>query len=1045
MAVSSNLDTSAARGPVRGDLDEKGARRLVFGFDLGIGSVGFAALDTAGEQVLFLASHLSSAPEVAKNHKSLAEQRRGYRSSRRRLDRSKTRCKKIRKLLAEAQMAPEDMDARWFETRAGDARIASLRVAALDRLITGRELARVLMYFGKHRGYIDQGAGGASDSEDGKVLAAIANNRRELEQGGYRTVGEMLNARDVRREPTRNSAGNYDLCVPHDLICKEAALIIDRQREFGRAECTPEFKAAYLKALSWLKPTYARDLKVYRSVGLCTYAKMNPASRNGDRDDRGYATKYLRAASATLTAEREAALERLVHTTLFIDGKNVKLPYNVRMAMYERMFDPGKKVPAKGITYKQLRALINKIGPCGPESMRDTDRFVGVKLEDEGKTAVYKPVAFAKMQAALETRPGLFKRLVEDEELYDDIAEALTFASSKESYLHRLSDLGVTGRLEGGDYEAVEHLPFNSKVFKSYGSRSRERLSMLAGALVDEAVGNLAEAESAVGLDGSRVGNDLGKGSLLPPYERFDPQCTNPVVLHAAARFRKVFNQAVREFGKPDIVRIEFARDLKASAKARREIEKNNKRRASRNAENRAELAREMGIEVEEVKGSLLEKKALYKSQNGIDPYTGEAISYERLLSDGSYAETDHILPRSRSFDNSMGNKVLTLTRNNRNKKERTPYEWMTSGEDSAPSWDEFKARVQKFHKGFAPVKLRNLLDTDFAEREHEKGFIDRHLNDTRYLSSAISKWVEESICFDNPDARHVFAVSGGATANLRRIWGIKKDRDDGGRHHAADAAVIAACAPSLVMKCARYGATRGVVPPEDRDALLAGTMPWPSFANQVRAISAGIVPTRSESHGFSGQATEDTAFSFAGYDDKGRMLIRTGKGEVSTTTNHVFVGEARDTVKANGGMAFLRLWLDSGAKARGGKKGEYLCETVYYSDLPKMRNGTYRPRYCKAHGPHRDRWPMVPESAMESGGITIHRGDAVVVDGCIGRFAGINISTRTIKWEPVLESVPTPPSLGNWDGGTHIEVVQEDALGLCWNRVLRNLERRHS
>ena len=1031
---------------VRGNLSNEKAGRLVFGFDLGIGSVGFAALDVENEKILYMASHLSSAPEVSKNHQSLAEQRRRYRSSRRVLDRRKTRRKKIAGLLAGAGLMPQGAEKDgWFGMKKGESSITFLRAAALNRPLTDRELARVLMYFCRHRGYIDQGTGEPSDSEDGKMLAAIAENRGDIGDGRkWRTAGEMLNEKGARHEPTRNSAGDYSMCIPHDLIRDEAGLIIDRQREFGHIECTPEFKARYLEALSWLKPTYERDLKVYERVGFCTYGKHEPGSRTGNRASREYARAYIRAASATLTAEREAALERLVHISLFVDGKKVSVPHNVRMAAYETMFDVDKKVPDKGFTFKWLRSLLNKIGPQGAETMRATDRFNGVKFEDEGKTAIYKPVAFAKLQGQLKTSPELFKRLVQDCDLYDDVAEALTFASSRESYRHRLVDLKVTERLHGEDLEAIEGLPFNSKVFKSYGSRSLDKLDALSRVLINENIHNLYEAEVATGLEGLRTSNDGSKGSLLPPYERFDPGCTNPVVLHIAARFRKVFNQAVRTFGKPDVVRIELGSELKASSKVRREIERNNKKRMKQNTENREELAREMGVEPEEVKGSLLEKKALYKSQNGIDLYTGKPISYERLLDDMTYAETDHILPKSRSFDNRMTNKVLTLTKSNRDKKERTPYEWMTSGEDTAPSWDEFRARVQKLYKDIPSAKYTNLLDADFAKREHEEGFIERHLSDTRYLSRMLSEWVKATISFDDPDRVHVFAVSGGATGGLRHAWGIRKDRNDGGRHHAADAAVIAACTPALVKKCAAYGAERGMIPPEERDKLLEGTMPWPGFASQVRAISAGVIPTRSESHDFSGQATEDTAFSFVGYNAKGKMLVCNGNGEVKAKTNFVFVSDDC-TVKANGKMALLRLWLDSEAKAVSGKKGEYLCEPVYYSDLPMINSGDYRPRYCKKDFPCREKWPLVPSDILKNVPIVIHRGDAVVVGDSVGRFMGMDISDRTMKWEPVAGDISTPPSLSNWTNDTFIEVVQEDALGLCWDCIRKNLERYRS
>ena len=1021
------------------DGNQEGSR-LVFGFDFGIASIGFAALDDAKQEVLHLASHLYSAPEVAKNHRSLAEKRRSYRSDRRRLDRAKTRRKKCRDLLIDAGLVPAGADSKWFETRSNDADVIDLRVKALDEPLSERELARVLMYFCRHRGYIDQSASGASDSEDGKVLAAVAANRRELEENDYRTVGEMLRAKHEAGGRIRNAAGSYERCVSHDLLRDEASLIIRTQRELGRTACTPAFEAEYQSILSWLKPTYDRDLKAWSRVGVCTYYMNDAVARKRiDAGDPAAVRAYRRAAKATLTAEREAALENLAHVTIVRGGRREGLPYDVRMALYDGLFDPDKKVPAKGIKYKAVRSLMNDMGPQGPETMRADDRFVGVKPEEEAKTAVYKPAGFAKLQAHLGVGSGLLRRLVADRELYDDVAEAMAFASSKDSYVRRLTELGVDGRLPSEDLEAVRSLPYSSNIFNGYGARGRRALDMLIDGLKDPAIHNLYEAEAASGLYDKR-NQGVGRSTLLPPFTEYDPSCTNPVVLHAAARFRKVFNQAVREFGKPDIVRIEFARDLKASYKARVDEANRDKKRAAERDARRALVAEKTGLEPSEVTRKLEEKVFLYDSQKCIDLYTGLELDYDRVVSDPGYAEVDHILPRSRSFNDRMANKVLTLASSNRNKRERTPYEWMTSGESTAPSWEQFEARVRKAYAGLPPMKVRNLLDTDFANRESE--FLPRHLNDTRYMSRRFADWVCTTVSFPDDGRVHVFAVAGGATGSLRQAWDIAKDRADD-RHHAVDAAIIAACDGSLVQKCAAYGAQRKLIPEDDRRAMLRDTMPWPGFADQVRAIAASVVPTRSESRDFSGTATEDTAFAFAGYDGAGKMLIKTASGDQKVTSNHVFVDGS--TVKANGGMACLRLWLDADARPKGKVKGEYLCEPVYYSDLPLIRSGVYVPRHCKANGPYRGCWPEVPERVREAGCIVLHRGDVVIVDDCIGRYNGLNIATRRLDWVPVIDNVPVPKPIGKWGRDTKVEVVQEDPLGLCWTRVREALRLRRS
>lgn len=61
-------------------------RKLVFGFDLGIASLGFAAVDLERRELIHMASRLFPAPQEPKTKASLAAKMRGYRSNRRNLE-----------------------------------------------------------------------------------------------------------------------------------------------------------------------------------------------------------------------------------------------------------------------------------------------------------------------------------------------------------------------------------------------------------------------------------------------------------------------------------------------------------------------------------------------------------------------------------------------------------------------------------------------------------------------------------------------------------------------------------------------------------------------------------------------------------------------------------------------------------------------------------------------------------------------------------------------------------------------------------------------
>ena len=181
------------------------------------------------------------------------------------------------------------------------------------------------------------------------------------------------------------------------------------------------------------------------------------------------------------------------------------------------------------------------------------------------------------------------------------------------------------------------------------------------------------------------------------------------------------------------------------------------------------------------------------------------------------------------------------LSKSNQDKRERTPYEWMAeSGEPDAPNWEEFKARV------FATVKDRrkaNHLLNDNLDRSAEQEFINRNLNDDRYMSVAVKNYLEDSLLFpENGRKKHVSAVSGGATGNLRWVWGLNfgdhndKDRSDD-RHHAVDAAIIAACSDATVKKVAEASSKGRETFKHLRKSRLSDTQPWPTM--ELRAGSS--------------------------------------------------------------------------------------------------------------------------------------------------------------------------------------------------------------
>ena len=987
---------------------------LVLGLDPGIASCGFCLLDMTDHKILEMGSHLFDAPQEAKTKVSLAVTRRNARSVRRNNQRTKARLTHCLRLLKDAGLVPADADKTWFQTVKKDKPILKLRAAGLDRLLSDREFAQVLYSLCGNRGYIPHGEGrlGETDDAEGKkVLGAIKKNSEAMAESGCRTVGEML----YRQGRSRNKQGSYDLCVLNSQIQDEARALFEAQRRFGNQKAAEELETEYLKCLTWEKKTTEHDLRSYELVGYCPYFPLEK-----------------HAALADPSSELCRAYEKLKHLTIVHgDGSESRLSSEQVDGYLKLLFSTSpittKKDPLE-VTYKRIRKDLD---------LSSTSVFKGIDSEKEKTTEVFSPKSWRCLRRN-GVPQALLQRMLDDRSLGDAICEALTFASSEESLEQQLEPLDLTE----SEREAILGVPFTGKLFKGYGSRSRKALEMLIDAFEDEGVHTLTEAERASGLLDKRRADSGTRTELLPAYDTYDRTCRNPVVLRAMGRMRRIVNAIIKIYGVPDEIHIELGRDLKQSKNEKIQV---SKRQAENKAANKrmAELAAGiLGCTPEEVPGKIVRKLAMREEQGEKDLYTGEAIDLERLVKEDHYCQIDHILPYSRTCDDSRANKVLVLAKSNQDKRERTPYEWMNSGETCAPDWNEFQARIMNEVRWFR--KREKLLNTDLGP-ETEAKFIARNLNDDRYMSVAVKNYLEDCLLFpEDGRKRHVTAVSGGATGNLRWVWGLnfgdngKKDREDD-RHHAVDAAIIAACSDDTVWKVANASKLGRETFKHLRQSRLADTQPWPTFAEEVIERREQVIPTRMTDHGVTGRAFEDTLYHLEGFtDDKGRYpLVRAGGKTVKKGNVHI---GADGSARLVDGMAFVRLWLDPSARPTGKVKGKWYAEPVYYADIPAMRDGTYVPRACTIHVA-RFNWEPVPETALTSKPVTVFFGDVLKVDGHIGRFAGLNINSCRLTMQSIVDKTELSdwPSFGSWGNQTQVSVPQEDCLGHCYDGLSIN------
>lgn len=227
----------------------------------------------------------------------------------------------------------------------------------------------------------------------------------------------------------------------------------------------------------------------------------------------------------------------------------------------------------------------------------------------------------------------------------------------------------------------------------------------------------------------------------------------NPIVQQALFEVRTLVNAITEKHGEPDEIRVEMARELKASKSHREQIRQRQQEREEENNEIKKRLD-EYGHKHTRTN---IHKVLLWRECDNICPFTGEQIGFNELFDEG-YVQIEHIIPYSISLNNSLQNKTLCLAYKNQEKGKQTPYQ--AFGENG--EWEEMKSRAYRLFKKNNP-KYRRFIS---KKNPDANDFIERQLNDTRYISKVAKNYLKH-IC------SKVTVTPGTTTSMLRHFWGL--------------------------------------------------------------------------------------------------------------------------------------------------------------------------------------------------------------------------------------------------------------------------------
>ncbi len=791
------------------------------GLDIGITSIGWVTTSLDENEAPYkidkLGCRIFDLAENPKDGSSLAKPRREARSARRRLRRHRHRLERIRQLITQSELLSEEKLLSLYDQPVSD--IYAVRSEALDRILSDEEFARVLIHIAQRRGFKSNRKSDTNEKEAGKLLAAISANEAQMAEKGYRTVGEMLYKDPLFAACKRNKGENYLNTASRSMIEEEVKIIFQKQTQFGQSHATEELRDCYINILLSQRsfedgpgvPSPYAGNQIEKMIGHCVFEPSE-----------------LRSAKAEYDTQYAVLLENVNHLRIGSHGTNRALTESERSIVIQSAFS------SASLSYFKLRKALG---------LSEDEFFTVLSYGDKSSEEVEKKAKFEYLRAyhqiknALEKAgKGLIGNLSHDE--LDDIGYALTVYKSGDKLADYLGKKGINPDIA----DVVIGIP----AFSGFGRLSRKACRKIIPYLEQGIKYNEACEAAGYSFRGHE-GNE--KSFLLPAQTPEFEDITNPVVRRAISQTIKVVNAIIREHGEsPTYLNVELARELSKDHDERFQIEKENTENREKNEKIMERLHTEFGVT--SPTGQDLIKFKLWTEQDGVCPYSLEHVDIERLFEPG-YADIDHIIPYSISFDDSYRNKVLVKSAENRQKGNRLPMQYL-SGEKK----DRFIVWVNTNIRDYK--KRQKLLKEQITE-EDENQFIERNLNDTKYISRFVLNYIRDNLTFADSSTgmkKRVRSVNGAITAYLRKRWGINKVRENGDAHHIVDAAVIACVTDGTIKKVTEYSRSkelayvRGNKTEEDSvvniytGEVIAGfPAPWKNYRKEILIRCESIRP----------------------------------------------------------------------------------------------------------------------------------------------------------------------------------------------------------
>jgi CRISPR-associated endonuclease Csn1 len=737
--------------------------KKILGLDLGSASIGWAIIEEKDEttKIVALGSRIipydrTEGQDFAKGTgESRNALRTKARTARKGYDRYQLRRKYLVDVLYKNGMMPDDNLKSLPKMQ-----LWELRNKAITENISKQEFGRILLWLNQKRGYKSSRSDANLDKKDTEYVAAVKSRFEkikdlnftigqyfydELKKDEYFRVKENIFPREAYIEEfdTICAKQKEHLGLSNELISKIRNEIIYYQRPLKSQKglvSVCEFEGFWKEKDG--KEFFVGPKVAPKSSPLFQLAKIWENINNIKLSSKRGETVELTLEEKQKVFEHLDNNEKLTPTDLFkILGKS-KNEFTVTKQLEKGIQgnitkNAIAKILGETETYKKLLKLDLNIV--------ETDKLCYLYSKRTGEVLGEKPVKY--IHAEVENEP--FYQLWHTIYSINDTQECSNALQKRFAI-----DVETANKLANIDFSKY-----------AFGNKSAKAIRKILPYLIEGCM--YSEAMSYAGFDHSNSltkEENLGRKLLekLKPIEK--NSLRQPIVEKILNQMVNVVNAIIEEHGKPDEIRIELARELKQSKDERNEADKRNSKRQRENETIAARLA-EYGLRA--TRNNII-KWRLYeeidnqdKKLNAICVYCGKPISLTEAIR-GTEVDIEHIIPKSKLFDDSQSNKTLAHRRCNSTKGDMTAYDFMKT-----KSQHEFDAYVERVNNLFSN-KIINKPKRDKLLMPEDKipdNFIDRQLRESQYIAKK-AREILQTIC------HNVWSTSGTVTAELRHLWG---------------------------------------------------------------------------------------------------------------------------------------------------------------------------------------------------------------------------------------------------------------------------------